>query len=73
MLSVFKINSILMLLIPKVFALKSNVIPPLNETHFVVVMELIRQEVSLKCVKEDSSTERRSYSRQVNGSPQLLC
>ena len=30
----------------------------------------LHQEVSPKCVNEESSTERRSYNRQVNRSPQ---
>ena len=33
---------------------------PLDKTHLVVVRELIHQEVSPKCVNEESSTERRS-------------
>ena len=44
---------------------------PLDETYFVAVRGLIHQEVSLKCVNEESSTERRSFNRQVNRSPQL--
>ena len=44
---------------------------PLDETHLAVVRELIHQEVPPKCVNEESSTERRSYNRQVNRSPQL--
>ena len=43
---------------------------PLDETHLVVVRRLTHQEVSPKCVNE-SSTERRSYNRQVNRSSQL--
>ena len=50
--------------------LKHENIIPLDETHLVVVRELIHQ-VSPKCVNEESSTERRSYNRQVNRSPQL--
>ena len=38
-----------------------------------VVRELIHQDVSPKCVNEENSTERRSYNRQVNRSPQLQC
>ena len=38
---------------------------PLDETHLIVVRELIYQEVSHKYVKEESSTECRSYNRQV--------
>ena len=34
---------------------------------------LIHQENPLKCVNEESSTERRSYNRQVSRSPQLYC
>ena len=41
----------------------------LDETHLVMVRGLIRQAVSLNCVSEESSTERRSYIRQVNRSP----
>ena len=44
---------------------------PLDETHLVVVRELIYQEVSPKYVNEESSTERHSYNRQVNRPPQL--
>ena len=44
---------------------------PLDETHLVVVRGLIHQEVSPKCVNEESSTERGSNNRQVNRSPQL--
>ena len=42
-----------------------------DETHLALVRGLIHEEVSPKCVKEESSTERRSYNRQVNRSPQL--
>ena len=42
----------------------------LDDTHLVVVKGLIRQ-VPPKCVSEESSTERHSYNRQVNRSPQL--
>ena len=44
---------------------------PLDETHLVVVRGFIHQEVSPKCVNEESSTDRRSYNRQVNRYPQL--
>ena len=44
---------------------------PLDETHLVVVRGLIHHEVSPKCVNEESSTDRRSYNRQVNRYPQL--
>ena len=44
---------------------------PLDDTHLVMVRGLIHQDISPKCVKEESSTERRSYKRQVNRSPQL--
>ena len=37
----------------------------LDETHLVVVSGLIYKNVSTKCVKEESSTERRSYNHQV--------
>ena len=47
------------------------IIIPIDETHLVVVRELIYQELSPKCVNAENSTERRSYNRQVNGSPQL--
>ena len=51
-----------------------TVLIPLDETHLVLVRGLIKKEVSRKCVnKEESSTERRSYNRQVNKSPQLQC
>ena len=41
----------------------------LDETHFFVVMGLMHQEVSPKCVNEEISTERRSYNSQVNRYP----
>ena len=44
---------------------------PLDETHIAVVRGLTHQEALPKCVNEESSTERRSYNRQVNRSPQL--
>ena len=44
---------------------------PFDETHLVLVRGLINQEVSPKCVNEESSTKRRSDNRQVNRSPQL--
>ena len=47
------------------------IIIPIDETHLVVVRELIYQELSPKCVNAENSTERRSYNRQVNRSPQL--
>ena len=50
-----------------------TVLIPLDETHLVVVRGLIKKEVSPKCVNKESSTERRSYNRQVNRSPQLQC
>ena len=43
---------------------------PLNKTHFIVVRGLICSEVPPQCVNEESSTERCSYNRQVNRSPQ---
>ena len=43
---------------------------PLDETH-LVLRGFAHQEVSPKCISEETSTERRSYNRQVNGSPQL--
>ena len=43
----------------------------LNETHLVAVRGLIHQEVSPESINEESSTEHRSYNRQVNRSPQL--
>ena len=43
----------------------------LDETHLIVVRGLIHQEVSPRCVNEESSTERRSHKCQVNRSPQL--
>ena len=46
---------------------------PLDETHLAVVRGLIHQEVSPKCVNEESSTERHSYNRQVNRSSPLQC
>ena len=46
------------------------IIIPLDETHLLVV-RFIRQEVSPKCVNEESLTESLSYNRQVNRSPQL--
>ena len=46
-------------------------LPPLDGTHLVMVRELIHQDASLKCVNEENLTERRSYNRQVNRSPQL--
>ena len=47
------------------------IIIPLDETHLLVVRRFIRQEVSPKCVNEESLTESLSYNRQVNRSPQL--
>ena len=43
----------------------------LDETYLVAVRGLIYQEFSPKYVNEESSTERRSFNRQVNRSPQL--
>ena len=43
----------------------------LHETHLVVVRGLIHQDVSPKSVNEESSTEPRSYNRQVSRSLQL--
>ena len=43
----------------------------LDETYLVSVRGLIYQKVSPKYVNEESSTERRSFNRQVNRSPQL--
>ena len=43
----------------------------LDETYPVAVRGLIYQKVSPKYVNEESSTERRSFNRQVNRSPQL--
>ena len=45
----------------------------LDETYLVVVRGPIHQEFSLKCVNEESSTERGSHNRQVNRPPQLEC
>ena len=44
---------------------------PFDETHLVVVRGLIHQEVSPEYVNKESSTERCSYNRQANRSPQL--
>ena len=44
---------------------------PLDENRLVLVKEFIHHEVSSKCISEESSTERRSYNRQVDRSPQL--
>ena len=46
---------------------------PLNETDLVLVSGLIHQEVLLKWVNKESSTECHSYDHQVNTSPQLQC
>ena len=46
---------------------------PLDETHLVVVRQLIHQEVLRKCVNEETSTEHRSYNHQVKRSCQLSC
>ena len=44
---------------------------PLNETHLDLMRGLIHQEVSPKCIIEESSTECCSNSHQVNRFPQL--
>ena len=44
---------------------------PLYESQVVVVLGLIHQKVSPKCVNEGRSTEHRSYNRLVNRSPNL--
>ena len=44
---------------------------PLDETHLIMVRGLIHQEVSPKCVNEESSIEHRTYNHQVNRSLQL--
>ena len=46
-------------------------LPPLDKTHLVVARGIIHQDASLKCINEENLTERRSYNRQVNRSPQL--
>ena len=38
---------------------------PLNETYFDVVRRLLKEEVSTKCINEESTNERGSYNRQV--------
>ena len=38
---------------------------PLDETHLVVVRGLPTKKFQPKCVNEESSTERRSYNRQL--------
>ena len=43
---------------------------PLDETR-LLLRGSVHQEVSPKCINEETSTERRSYNCQVNGSPQL--
>ena len=43
----------------------------IDKTHLVVAKGLIHQDVSPKCFNEESSTERRSYNRQVKRSPPL--
>ena len=48
---------------------RHNGIFPLDGVQIVAMRELIHQEV-LECVNEESSTEHRSLSRQVNRSSQ---
>ena len=43
-----------------VFLLHVALAVPFDETHLVVVRGLIHYEVLTNCVKDDSSTERRS-------------
>ena len=43
----------------------------LDKTHLVAVRGLIHYKVSTKCINQESSSESRSYNRQVNSSFQI--
>ena len=52
-------------------ARKVTRVVPLDQTHLATVRGLINQEVSPKCINEDSSAESYSFNRQVNRPPKL--